>query len=236
MTKKQKVDRVHNFTISSLSDGRLGTWVIDSSKKTKTGRRNIKAKDENEMYEKLYDFYFGSELERINNLRICDVFPSWLEYKTKKKNNKNETKKQNLASYENYVAGTKIDKMKLVDIKPIDLEEWAIDTLRNHQMTAKKFNNHKIVVTGTLAYSKRMGYISENPWNKEELEYTHLFKSVRIKESARMIFYPDGIDELCIELEHGYKNNGNIANLALMMNFDIGLRIGELCEIGRAHV
>lgn len=40
----------------------------------------------------------------------------------------------------------------------------------------------KIVVTGVFAYAKRKGYIDRNPWRKEDLEYTHLF---RVKESNR---------------------------------------------------
>lgn len=229
MTKKQKVEGVHKFKISLLSDGRLGTWVPDDN--CKNGRRNIKANDEVEMISKLYQIYFGEEESRIRNLRLCDIFEEWLEYKCKKKNNKPETQKQNKASYKKYVENSKIASMKLQNIKTIDLEEWAIDTLITHKMTAKQFNNHKIVVTGSLAYAKRKQYISENPWVKEELEYAHLFKSSRIKTSAKMIFYPDEIEILCNELERGYQLNGNIANLGLMMNFDMGLRIGELCAI-----
>ncbi|MDR1769642.1 MAG: site-specific integrase [Hungatella sp.] len=46
-----------------------------------------------------------------------------------------------------------------------------------------------------------------------------------------MIFYPDEIEELIIEFERGYVNNGNIANLGLKGNFELGLRIGELCAL-----
>lgn len=229
MTKKTKVGKVHKFKISQLSDGRVGTWVMDSE--SKGGRRNIKGNTETELYTKLYSFYFGMEEDRIRGLRFCDIFDEWLEYKFKKKNNKLETKKQNISSYQKFVKDTKIDKARLSDIKTIDLEEWAIDTLIAHKMTAKQFNNHKIVVTGTLAYAKRKGYIIENPWVKEELEYTHLFKSIRIKPSAKMLFYPDEIDALCAELERGYQLNSNITNLGLMMNFDLGLRVGELCAL-----
>lgn len=58
----------------------------------------------------------------------------------------------------------------------------------------------------------------EEKWNKEELEYNHLFRSQRIKLSAKMIFYPDEIDELYIEFQSGYDYNGNIANLGLIIN------------------
>lgn len=228
MTKKQKVEEVHKFKISPLCDGRVGTWIIDSE--SKNGRRNIKANDLTDMFSKLYNHYFGEE-EDAKNLRLCDIFEEWLDYKYKKKNNKPETKKINIASYKKYVQNTKIATMRLMDIKTIDLEEWAIDTLITYKMTSKQFNNHKIVVTGTLIYAKRKKYINENPWIREELEYTHLFKSARIKPSSKMVFYPDEIDALCEEFERGYQLNDNMSNLGLMFNFDLGLRVGELCAI-----
>lgn len=227
MIKRDKVLRIHDFAISNLSDGRVGTWIHDESKKN--GRSNIKAKNEAEMFDKLYKYYFNSQ--EVKGLRICDIFDEWLDYKTKKKNNKDETKKQNISSYVKYLQGTKIDQMKLSCITTIDLEEWAIDILREHRMNAKKFNTNKIVVTGPLVYAKRKNIILENPWKTEELEYKHLLKSPRIKPSEQMVFYPDEIDDLCKEFENRYLYNANVTNLGLMSNFDLGLRIGELCAL-----
>jgi len=227
MIKEKKVKSVHTYTITTYSDGRLGTWVADESKLN--GRRNIKAADYEALIDKLYDYYYGSGLKE-RQPRLCDIFEEWLGYKSKKKNNSTETIKQNRASYEKYVRGTDIDIKPLNSIKTIDLENWAIDVLIN-QMTAKYFNTHKIVLTGSLRYAKRKGLINDNPWKKEELEYTHLFKSERRKPSASMVFYPDEIEELTEEFERGFELNANVANLGLMANFELGLRIGELCVL-----
>lgn len=227
MIKEQKVNKIHTFSITQLSDGRLGTWVPDDTKSN--GRRNIKAASHEKMIDKLYEFYYGEVVDRSPKLR--DIFDEWLAYKSKKKNNTIETTKQNRASYQKYVKDTEIDKMPLNKLKTIDLENWAIDVLIHNHMTAKSFNTHKIVITGTLRYAKRRGLISEDPWKKEELEYTHLFKSARRKPSADMIFYPDEIEALIEEFDRGYELNGNIANLGLKGNFELGLRIGELCAL-----
>lgn len=226
--KEKKVKSVHTYAFTPCSDGRLATWVPDESKPR--ARRNIRASSYDALIDKLYEFYFGSGLLE-KQLRFCDIFEEWLSYKSKKKNNSDETTKQNRASYQKYVQGADIDKMSLKKIKTLDLENWAIDILINTPMTAKSFNTHKIVVTGTLRYAKRKGLIPEDPWKKGELEYTHLFKSARRKPSADMIFYPDEIEELIEEFDRGYELNGNIANLGLKGNFELGLRIGELCAL-----
>lgn len=217
MIKEQKVKSVHKYAITTLTDGRVGTWVPDETKVN--NRRNVKAQNYDSMISKLYDFYFNSSDKK--KLCLKDIFNEWLDYKCKKKNNSEQTRKQNIASYNKYVSGTKIDLMPLASIKTIDLENWAIDILLEHKMTAKSFNTNKIVITGSLKYAKRRGWITENPWNKEELEYTHLFKSERIKPSADMVFYPDKIDDLVSEFERGYCVNGNIANLGLKGNFEL---------------
>ncbi|EHE96286.1 tyrosine-type recombinase/integrase [Enterocloster citroniae] len=227
MMKEEAVLAVHRYKISTLSDGRVGTYVPDDTKPRKC--RNIKESSYNKMIDRLYAFYnLGQD---TNNIRLCDIFDEWLVYKSKKKQNSEQTKKQNKASYEKYVKGTKIDTIPIKRIMTIDLEDWAINVLSMKGMTAKGFNTHKITVTGPLKYAKRKGYISENPWQKDEMEYTHLFKSERIKPSAEMVFYPDEIDDLCQEFERGYALNGNIANIGLMANFELGLRVGELSAL-----
>ncbi|WP_243126736.1 tyrosine-type recombinase/integrase [Clostridium sp. HBUAS56010] len=228
--KEKKVRECHKYNIADLYDGRVGTWAPDATKPR--GRRNIKAATYEKLIDKLYMFYFLGKINtHVSRNRFCDIFEEWLAYKCKKKNNTDETMKQNRASYQKYVQGTEIDKMPLKQIKTLDLENWAIDVLINNPMTAKSFNTHKIVVTGTLRYAKRKGLIPEDPWKKEELEYTHLFKSARRKPSADMIFYPDEIEGLIEEFDRGYELNGNIANLGLKGNFELGLRIGELCAL-----
>lgn len=225
MTKKERsVLEMHQYKITQLSDGRYGTYVPDETKTN--GRRNLKAPDRITLIDKLYDWYHPRQKPRLH-----DIFEEWLDYKVRKKRNCEETKKQNRASYIKYVEGTAIDLMELNKIKSIDLEEWAIGVLTTYDMTAKTFNNHKIVVTGPLKYAKRKGYIAENPWNSEELEYHHLFRSPRRRPSAELVFYPDEIEELRQEFERGYQKNGNIANLGLMVNFDLGLRVGELSAL-----
>ena len=228
MTKEKAVLKVHKYAITSLKDGRYGTYISKES----GGRKNIKGRDYNDIIGKLFDIYYPEGYsDRKKKLRLCDIFDDWLKYKVKKKRNCAETKKQNIASYNKYVKGTDIDLMPLEDLKTIDLENWAIDVLTEYDMTARCFNTNKVVVTGPLKYAKRMRYISENPWQKEEMEYVHLFKAERRKPSAEVIFYPDEIELLCSEFENGYSNNGNIANLALKANFELGLRVGELAAL-----
>ena len=233
MLKEEAVLKVHRYKISPLTDGRTGTYIPDDSKANH--RRNIKASNYDVMINQLFDIYYpegyADEETEKDNLRLCDIFDSWLDYKCKKNGNKEETRKKNRESYRKYVQNRKIAVMPLKKITTVDIEEWAIDVLTEKHMTAKAFNTHKIVVMNTLVYAKKKGYIEENPWVKDELDYRRLLASPRRKPSSEMVFYPDEIEALFMELERGYEINGNTACLGLMTNFDLGLRIGELCVL-----
>lgn len=231
MKKEEAVKKIHKYAITQLTDGRFGTYV--PSAKNKGGRQNIKASNEAKLYEKLYDYYYSKNLigDEKSKSRLHDIFDEWLDYKAKKNKNSPNTKKRNIQSYNKYVRDKEIDLMPLNNITTLDIEKWAIEVLSEFNMTSKDFNTHKIVVMNTLVYAKRKGYITENPWNAKELEYKQLLCSPRRKPSEEMIFYPDEIEELLLELEECYERNGNVAGLGLMINFDLGLRIGELCAL-----
>jgi len=214
-------------TKRELPNGQWATYVPDPTKAN--NRKELRAHSEELLDQKVCSYY--SEVLHFDNLTLSNIFEEWLDYKCKRKKNKPETKIQNRASYIKYVKGTPIDVLPLAKIKTTDLEDWAIDVLSTHPMTAKQFNTHKIAVMGPMAYAKRQGYIDVNPWVKEDMEYQQLFDSKRIKSSATMIFYPDEIEDLITEFERSYQNNGNTANLALIANFDLGLRVGELAAI-----
>ena len=229
--QREKILKYHYATCqrprTQLKSGRWYTYVEDPSRTN--NRRELRAKTGEALDDKVVSYYMDHYVEET--LTLEDVFESWLEYKSKRKQNKEETLKQNRNSFAKYVRGTKLADIPLQKMKTADVEDWAIDLLSTYSMTASTFNNHKICVTGPLAYAVRQGYISDNPWKKEKLEYQQLFKSKRRKKSEDAVFYPDEIEELVGEFERGYEVNRNTANLGLEMNFELGLRIGELAAL-----
>ena len=46
-----------------------------------------------------------------------------------------------------------------------------------------------------------------------------------------MIFYIDEIQLIIEECKRGYQDNSNPANLAILINFELGLRVGELVAL-----
>ena len=130
-----------------------------------------------------------------------------------------------------YVAGTKLSTIPLKRITFEDCEDWAIETLKKHPMTAHRFNTAKIVVTGPLSYAVRTRRITKTPWVKEAIDYSRLLKSERYRPAEDVTFSKEEMEALMNALLLDYNKFHNSVNLGIALNFDLGLRTGELAAL-----
>lgn len=70
MTRKNQVTKVHQTPFYQRNDGRYLTKVKECGK-----TKQILAKDKKELYDKLYEFYFGEK-----NSSLTDLLPLWLKW------------------------------------------------------------------------------------------------------------------------------------------------------------
>lgn len=160
-----------------------------------------------------------------------EYFPHWLEWKGKRTGNKALTLHHNQVDFKKLVIGTPIAGMKLNKITTEDLDDWARALLINKPLSSKRFNNYKIVVTGPLELAVREKLIPASPWKPGLMDYRLLFKSSRRAPSKDKIFYEDEIREIIHNCMDDYDETGNAADIAIVINFDLGLRVGELSAL-----
>ena len=171
------------------------------------------------------------ELYSKDAMTLEMLFPEWLEWKCNRRNNKNDTRKHHIQHFEKYVSGTKLGSMPLTKITLYDCEDWAIEVLRKKPMTAKIFNTIKIVVTGPLSYAVRLKYIPFSPWLKDSMDYSRYLKKERNRPAGETTFSREEREQLEDALLRDYAVYRNSVNLGIAMNFDLGLRTGELAAL-----
>ena len=219
--KEKFINKYHPYEITQLrgnySAGYWQTRLPDGKK--------LKKADRTELIHALYAFYSQE------GLTISDIFGEWLEWKCDRRNNKADTKKQHQRHFNKYVAGTKLSKIPLIKMTFEDCEDWAIETLKKFPMTAHRFNTAKIVVTGPLSYAVRTHKISKTPWVKEAIDYSRLLRSERIRPADEVTFSKEELQALMDALLRDYNKYHNSVNLGLIINFDLGLRTGELAAL-----
>ena len=197
----------------------------------RTGSRLIRTQTLEEMLTILAEHYGIKMPEEIEKTTLSAYFDHWLNWKTDRNGNKEGTAQHNRNCFNKYVSGEKLAGIPLPKITPEDLDIWARDILKRYPLSSKRFNTLKIVVTGPLDLAVREGIISESPWKPAFLDYRRLLKSERKAPSYKKLFYDDEIRELIQRLWEDYECNGNTASLAIIFNFDMGLRVGELAAL-----
>ena len=219
--KEKFINKYHPYEITQLrgnySAGYWQTRLPDGKK--------LKRADRTELIHALYAFYSQE------GLTISDIFGEWLEWKCDRRNNKADTKKQHQRHFNKYVAETKLSKIPLIKMTFEDCGDWAIETLKKFPMTAHRFNTAKIVVTGPLSYAVRTHKISKTPWVKEAIDYSRLLRSERIRPADEVTFSKEELQALMDALLRDYNKYHNSVNLGLIINFDLGLRTGELAAL-----
>ena len=225
MTKKEILAQ-HKYAIVQGSDGRWSTRVpLDDGT---SAVRHRKTREELEDY--LVNYY--KELKK--SIYIKDVFWKWMNEKL----DYGEIKKQ---SYDKYCAEFKrfftkdsficIKKMK--NITEEDLERFIKTTIRDMELTRKAYSGLVTLLNGIFKYGKKMGCttISISTFIKDLYLPKNIFKK-NFKDKKTEVFMEDEIPVII-----GYlKENPDIWNLALLLQFETGARIGEISTLKKEDI
>lgn len=218
-----QLEQCHPYKISQLKgkESRWQTYVKLNGK-----FKQIKANTKQEIYDKLIKFYcMGSVSDTVES-----YFDNVWIVRKKELSRKKETIKQIENSFDKYIRGTKLAKLPIQKVKTIELENWANDIIHEFNMTSHSWTNHKCIINGIFEMAYKNGVIFSNPCNEMSID-RNLLRSERPKESKLRIFYIDEIKDILAECLNAYNANGNNANLAIVLDFELALRIGELVAL-----
>lgn len=223
---KKEILAQHKYAIIQGSDGRWSTRIVLEDGTNAV--RHRKTREELENY--LVDYY--KELEEA--VYIKDVFWKWMNEKL----DYGEIKKQ---SYDKYCAEFKrffpnsssICTKKFKNITEIDLEHFIKATIRDLQLTRKAYSGLVTLLNGIFKYGKKMGCttISISTFIKDLYLPKNIFKK-NFKDKKKEVFMEDEIPLII-----GYlRENPDIWNLALLLQFETGARIGEIATLKKADI
>ena len=223
---KKEILAQHSQTIWQGSDGNWHTHIILEDGKRVV--RHRKTREELENY--LVDYY--KKLEEA--VYIKDVFWKWMNEKL----DYCEIKKQ---SYDKYCAEYKrffpndcsICSKKFKNITEDDLEHFIKTTIRDLQLTRKAYSGLVTLLNGIFKYGKKMGCttISISTFIKDLYLPKNIFKK-NFKDKKKEVFMEDEIPVII-----GYlKENPDIWNLALLLQFETGARIGEIATLKKEDI
>lgn len=227
--KEKKILETYPIRIWTAKDSKTNAdicraYVPDNSKPK--NRRLIQAKDREHLDKKILDDYFKNVDDR---LIFANYYANWLvTYKSTLV--KPTAIQRNYDDYRKFIQGSDIDKMKITDIKRIDIKNFLNSTINKYHLTSKALGNLKSIFNGVFSYALDAEDIIINPMLNMKIENTHI-KPEKVKQAATEVFNEEELDLITEYIYKHYMDYNPVVSLAILFNFQLALRVSELCAI-----
>ena len=152
MRIKNAVDEIHNHRISSGGEGKRWFTRVDNPAGGKC--IVIAGKSEDDLYTKLYKFYFGEKVI-LKKKTILDFYPEWLKEKMSTDIKTNTAKRYDqdfTRFYKDEPLSKSLLKTPVTQLKASTLKTWAYQMIQKHDMTRRQYGNCSLIISQLLDY------------------------------------------------------------------------------------
>lgn len=223
-TKREKIKKLHPYAITppAKEGGRWQTCFKDA----KGNRKNIKARTEVELLDKLMPLYIDQmNLDKTN---FYDLFQKWLEYKKTITDSPN-TILRHKQQYKKYLQTSSLHEKPISKISELQLEEECNRIVKEFKLSRKEWTNLKTILKGMYFYAVRNGDLTENLMEKVQIHVK--FRQVVKKTGKTETYNTEELIQLNKYLDEMYVETEDVVFLAVKLNFMLGLRVGELVAL-----
>lgn len=236
-SKREQAKALHPYSITPPSkDGeRWRTNYTDRNGKRKT----IRAQTEEALLDKLIPLYL--DRENLEKKTFQELFEEWIAYKAQITTSPN-TILRHRQHFKKYIASSKLYQIRILKITEILLETECNRIVKDFNLSNKEWVNLKTILNGMFEYAYRMKYLQENLMPKIRIRVK--FRQVVKKTGKTQTYNTEELENLNTYLDEMYAQTGDVAFMAVKMNFFMGLRVGELvalkwediCEGNQIHI
>lgn len=237
MKRREEILKRHHYSIwHSEKEDVWYTYLPDNSKAN--NRKKIKRKCKRDLEDIIYDYYLSAQSEqaemRSKDLSVESMFYEFMKHKANEVNG--GTVKRMMTDWSRFYEPEKeFIAMPVGKLTKIDVDDFFNAVLGKYNLKKKAFYNMCGILKQTLEYAVDAEYIEKNPYrikvNKKK------FVSSSKKPSEKEVYQADEKGLLIDEMERRMRNNpSNTAPLAVMLDFELGTRKGEILAICKADI
>lgn len=236
--EKERTLSIYKFPDAPSSDGFYHVYVEDTSKDS--GRRQIKAKNLENLKEKVYQHEKG--IDGIARKTFKDAFQ--IVQKERIKYIKDPVKKLSVQNsitcieydYKRYFDGTDFEKMYVDNISKRDIESVCMHNLQRYDLSMKAFLSLRGIIKSVMSLAYEQYWIFDNPYTRINFKkYQHMV--VRPLPSEERVHSEEEIELILKRVhEHQKKYPSRIPAYALELQLLMGLRRGEVPPLEWADV
>ena len=235
--ERQRLLAKHKYKIFQSTDGRWRTDLPDETKKRKV--RTIAKSSLEKLEDAIVEFYAEQEDEQyivVNTKDTVDslrkLFPKWLVYKQAHTNSATYIKRL-ISDWNRFYDQNEIADMELKDLTRVYLDMWLHNTIKEYGLTRNAYYNMSTILKQSLEYACMDGVdiLQKNPMAGMKVN-TKLFVKKPKPKSETQVFLRSEQKLVAEECSFRVNRNPNCTTpIAILLNFQLGLRIGELVAL-----
>ena len=231
MKKREEILQNHKYSIwYSESEDAWYTTLPDDTRKN--GRKNVKRKNRKDLEKAIAAFYISQEKadkkEKEEILTVEKLFYKFMKHKVNEVSS--GTINRMMADWERfYKSETEFINKPIQNITKIDVDDFFNAMLNKHSLKKKSYYNMCGILKQMLEYAVDADYLEKSPYrnrgNKKKLIPDK-------KISSKEVYRANEKELLIQEMERRLRNNpSNTAPLAVMLDFELGTRKGEILAL-----
>lgn len=219
--ERRKILQCHTNNIWQGTNGRWYTYLDDKLIKRVTKQ-------------KLEDFLVEHYRYLLESPPFEKVFQEWAEKKLEYGEIQKQTYDNYLTEYRCLISGTPFSEMRVRDITENILEDFIKLTIKEHQLTVKRWGNLRIILSGTIKYAKKQGFsnISMRVFLDELELSSKIFHHKPIVDSEQ-VFTKEEISKI---KEYVWAREPSIVELGVLLGIETGMRRGEIAALMRQDI
>lgn len=231
-SKRESIIKAHmeKYTTKYYeSDKRWHSFLPDDTKAR--GYRPIARRSWQDLENDIVAYYEKQEQENERSkITLRNLYPEWFDYKWQDTNNSGYMHHINLDWNRYYLNDAIIDR-PVMELTTLELKNWARNKIISEKLTKKVYYNMTVIIRQSLDYLVELGELSVNPFANFKIN-SSLFTPVIEKEPEYEVF--SEVEEQQIKdyaLKDFERNEELTTALAVVLNFSLGLRVGELVAL-----
>ncbi|MBQ8519174.1 MAG: tyrosine-type recombinase/integrase [Agathobacter sp.] len=227
--KEKKILETYPIRVWQATNGKWKAHIPDKTKDR--GRRTIQGETKQNLDKNIIADYLKSCDER---LLFKNYYPHWL-INCKAKRVKGGTIDRNHSDYLRFIEGSSIDSMMITEITTYHIKDFLNDIINEHHLTRRALNNLKSIFTGLFQDAFDAKDIPSNPMIGLRIENTNI-RTEKPKTAETEVFDDEDFSKLIGYMYEHYLEYQPLLTLSILLNFQLGLRVGELCTLKKSDV
>lgn len=229
--KQKKILDTYPIRIWQASNGTWKAHIPDDSKPR--GRKVLQGKTKENLENNILKDY---QEKNDNRLVFANYFVNWL-FNYRVKEIQPPTVQRYYDDYKKHIMGTRFDKMKITEIEQTDIKNFLNDVINEKHLTRHALSNLKTLLNGTFEYALEEKEINTNPTASLKIRNTNITpENDSDVDSEAEVFGEDEFDVFVKYLYEHYMEHKPFITLAILLNFQLGLRVGELCTLKKKDI